>query len=77
MLEAERRASASVLENPANFGHNFDRQCICAVPGQIPCPGFKEMPKEMQGKWQHKMRIGDVTLEEVLELNSQRLNQDR
>ncbi len=77
MLEAERTASASVLENPANFGDTFDRQCICAVPGQIPCPGYKEIPKHMQGKWKYKMRIGDTTPEEVEEMNKQMRNENR
>ena len=40
--------------NPANFGpqvHNCLRQCICEVPGQVPCPSLVELPKEMRGKY--------------------------
>ncbi|GAB1603707.1 probable 28S ribosomal protein S25, mitochondrial [Argonauta hians] len=40
--------------NPANFGHNCSRWCICEVPGQSPCSGFVPSPPEVMGKntWQ-------------------------
>ncbi|XP_050413280.1 probable 28S ribosomal protein S25, mitochondrial [Patella vulgata] len=37
--------------NPANFGHGYSRWCICEIPGQIPCPGWVPLPKEMRGKY--------------------------
>ncbi|KAK8751539.1 hypothetical protein OTU49_009002 [Cherax quadricarinatus] len=38
-------------DNPANFGWGCDRQCICEVPGQVPCPGIIPLPKFMRGKY--------------------------
>ncbi|XP_070558080.1 small ribosomal subunit protein mS25-like [Ptychodera flava] len=49
-LAAEESAKAK-QDNPANFGEGFLRKCICEVPGQVPCPGFVELPKEMRGKY--------------------------
>lgn len=37
--------------NKANFGYGCRRWCICEVPGQVPCPGFVALPKEMRGKY--------------------------
>ncbi|KAG1683394.1 putative 28S ribosomal protein S25, mitochondrial [Nymphon striatum] len=37
-------------DNPANFGDNFLRHCICEVPGQVPCSSVVKMPNEMRGK---------------------------
>jgi len=51
--EAEEIIKARTA-NPANFGFTFQRQCICEVPGQVPCPGWKPLPKEMTGKWRMK-----------------------
>lgn len=39
--------------NPANFGYNCSRWCICEVPGQVPCPGFTPLPNEMRGKYKN------------------------
>jgi len=36
--------------NPANFGTKFARQCICEVPGHVPCPAWQPLPLEMTGK---------------------------
>jgi len=41
-------------DNPANFGVGCDRQCICELPGQIPCPGVCPLPKHMRGKYIYK-----------------------
>lgn len=38
-------------DNPANFGFGCDRQCICVMPGQIPCPCTCPLPKHMRGKY--------------------------
>ncbi|XP_045166361.2 probable 28S ribosomal protein S25, mitochondrial [Mercenaria mercenaria] len=37
--------------NPANFGYGCRHWCMCEVPGQVPCPGFVPLPKEMTGKY--------------------------
>lgn len=38
-------------KNPGLFGLNCGRWCICEVSGQVPCPGFVPLPKEMRGKF--------------------------
>ena len=43
-LEAEKK------DNPANFGLNCDKFCICNVPGQVPCPIFIKLPNHWRGK---------------------------
>jgi small subunit ribosomal protein S25 len=40
--------------NPANFGFGCDRQCICEVLGQVPCPGLVPLPKQMRGKYKYQ-----------------------
>ena len=39
--------------NPANFGRDCSRYCICEVEGQVACPSFKPLPKFMMGKYTH------------------------
>ena len=46
--EAEAEAEK---DNPANFGRNSQRYCICAEPGQVPCPSFIPLPKKWRGKY--------------------------
>ncbi|KAB7508110.1 putative 28S ribosomal protein S25, mitochondrial [Armadillidium nasatum] len=41
-------------DNPANFGWGCERQCICEIPGQIPCPGVVPLPKVMRGKYKNE-----------------------
>ena len=48
-LEAEAIASEK-RDNPANFGKDSDRFCICSIPGQLPCPGVIPLPKAWMGK---------------------------
>jgi len=38
-------------ENPANFGFGCEKNCICIVPGQVPCPGVVELPYHMRGRF--------------------------
>lgn len=38
-------------DNPANFGTLCERNCICEVPGQVPCPGTCPVPKHWRGKY--------------------------
>ncbi|ESO09140.1 hypothetical protein HELRODRAFT_110043 [Helobdella robusta] len=33
----------------ACFGEESDRHCICELPGQVPCPGWQPLPKELTG----------------------------
>ncbi|XP_050698073.1 probable 28S ribosomal protein S25, mitochondrial [Eriocheir sinensis] len=47
-LAEEAREAQS---NPANFGWGCERQCICEMPGQVPCPGVVPLPKPMRGKY--------------------------
>ncbi len=49
-LEAEELASEK-KDNPANFGKDCDRFCICSVPGQVPCPSLVPLPKLWRGKY--------------------------
>ncbi|XP_069698423.1 small ribosomal subunit protein mS25-like isoform X2 [Periplaneta americana] len=50
ILAAELKA-VQKKDNPANFGFGCDRQCICEVLGQVPCPGLVPLPKNMRGKY--------------------------
>lgn len=43
-LEAEKK------DNPANFGLDCPRYCMCHVPGQVHCPGFMPLPDSWRGK---------------------------
>ena len=38
-------------ENPAIFGYQKKRWCMCSVPGQCPCPAVVQLPKVMRGKF--------------------------
>ncbi|XP_078052665.1 mitochondrial ribosomal protein S25 [Augochlora pura] len=40
-----------VKDNPANFGYGCSRNCICVIPGQVPCPGVVPLPYHMRGKF--------------------------
>ena len=43
--------SITVEENPAIFGFQKKRWCMCSVPSQCPCPGVIQLPKNMRGKY--------------------------
>lgn len=49
ILATERKAREKKT-NPANFGREFSRDCICQVPGQVPCPSVVPLPEELRGK---------------------------
>ncbi len=56
--------------NPANFtceNNDYSRYCICQIPGQISCPGFKKMPEFMRNKY--KMEKKDE-LDEIRKVKS-------
>lgn len=36
---------------PELFGPSYGRHCICVVAGQVPCPAYEKLPKEMRGKF--------------------------
>lgn len=42
---------AEKKDNPANFGVGCDRNCICEIDGQVPCPGIVPLPYHMRGKY--------------------------
>ena len=44
-LEAEKK------DNPANFGMECSKYCMCTFPGQVPCPGYIPLPKQWRGKY--------------------------
>ncbi|CAH2312091.1 28S ribosomal S25, mitochondrial [Pelobates cultripes] len=58
-LKAEEQAKMR-KSNPANFGPQkyHLRECMCEVEGQVPCPGFVPLPKEMTGKYKAKLKEG-------------------
>ncbi|GMT24162.1 hypothetical protein PFISCL1PPCAC_15459 [Pristionchus fissidentatus] len=37
--------------NPASFGTQCERQCMCEVQGQHPCTALLHAPEVMTGKW--------------------------
>ena len=49
-LQEEARL-AEKKANPANFGRDCHRHCMCEVPGQVPCSSFVPLPKEYRGKY--------------------------
>ncbi|CAG0919705.1 unnamed protein product [Notodromas monacha] len=53
ILDRERIASIKAA-NPANFGDEFERHCICELPGQVPCPSIVLLPDKMRGKFKYK-----------------------
>ncbi len=57
-LEAEALASEK-KDNPANFGKDCDRHCICSVPGQVPCPGLVKLPKHWRGKYYFGLAVDE------------------
>lgn len=46
-----QKEARELMINPANFGWGCDRQCICEIPGQVPCPGIIPLPNHMRGKY--------------------------
>lgn len=53
-----------VLEDQATFGFGSQRHCICEIPGQVQCPGFVPLPKEMRGKYKEAVRKGEIDPED-------------
>lgn len=55
LLQAEANL-AEKKDNPANFGVGCDRNCICEIPGQVPCPGVVPLPNHMRGKFRNQQQ---------------------
>lgn len=51
MCKTKEEIELASRANPANFGKYRTRTCICQIPGQVACPGYKELPKHMRGKY--------------------------
>jgi small subunit ribosomal protein S25 len=47
----EEAVKAEKQDNPANFGKDMDRWCMCSTPGQLPCPNIIPLPKHWRGKY--------------------------
>lgn len=50
---AQERLEKEEVKNPANFGWDYKRHCICEVPGQAPCPSVIPYPNHMRGKYKY------------------------
>lgn len=48
---SQEEISQEKKDNPANFGVGCLRNCICVIPGQVPCPGIVPLPYHMRGKY--------------------------
>jgi len=46
-----RREASLEATNPANFGYDCNRWCICEVDGQVPCPGREVLPMMKRTKY--------------------------
>jgi len=55
-MKSELRETSMLESNPANFGSQYYRTCICEVAGQVPCPGWQKLPLEMTGKGRKKLQ---------------------
>nr|XP_013810365.1 PREDICTED: 28S ribosomal protein S25, mitochondrial [Apteryx mantelli mantelli] len=56
-LEKEEKERKK-LSHPATFGPKkyHLRECMCEIEGQVPCPAFVPLPKEMRGKYKATMK---------------------
>jgi len=59
--------SRQILPNPGYFGWECDRQCMCQVFGQVPCPNVINLPYT----WRQKYRNKPDLLEELLASDQQ------
>lgn len=73
MLESEEQKHVA---NPANFGPDCLRQCMCEVPGQVPCPAVVPLPAEKTGKGRKAILLKLKEEEEKAEL-AQRTQQQK
>lgn len=57
-----RREASMEATNPANFGYDCNRWCMCEVDGQVPCPGREMMP--LMKRWKY-IKNPDLCKEEM------------
>jgi small subunit ribosomal protein S25 len=38
-------------QNPAEFGNDCKRHCMCEIQGQVPCTSLINAPRYMKGRW--------------------------
>ncbi|XP_030061462.1 small ribosomal subunit protein mS25 [Microcaecilia unicolor] len=59
-LKAEEQAKM-MTSHPAHFGPRkyYQRECICEVEGQVPCPRLVPLPKELTGKYKAAQRAAE------------------
>ena len=55
-MMSETRETSMLESNPANFGPEYDRTCMCEVAGQVPCPSWQPLPREMTGKGRKRLK---------------------
>jgi len=46
-----KREASMEATNPANFGYDCNRWCMCEVDGQVPCPSREVMPDMKRWKY--------------------------
>ncbi|KAI1278762.1 putative 28S ribosomal protein S25, mitochondrial [Halotydeus destructor] len=56
MLKKQGAIGDEKQDNPAMFGFNRKRFCMCEVPDQVPCPGLIDLPLAMQGKYKYQKK---------------------
>jgi len=56
----EEEEEEDVKANPANFGRECRRHCMCEIPGQVPCPSLVPLPY----MWRGKYKFGQAELDE-------------
>jgi len=56
-MKSETRETSMMESNPANFGKEYKRHCMCEVAGQVPCPSWEMLPMEMTGKGRKKLQL--------------------
>lgn len=64
MLRREAMQEAAKSANPANFGFDCGRWCMCEVEGQVPCPAYEELPTMKKGKFFLRPHLVAERLEE-------------
>ena len=57
-LEEEAFASQK-KDNPAYFGKDYERYCLCSVAGQVPCSELVPVPKHWRGKYARGQAMDD------------------
>lgn len=72
MLKREAAAEAAKSANPANFGYDCGRWCICEVDGQVPCPAFENLPPMKRWKYFRKPEAMPDEVEEWVTANEEK-----